>query len=68
MIESSKDADRPRSSSPAPPRTTLNSRRRPPINPNVHALLLPQVHKRLDLVALSAQALQVVVIVAAAVG
>ncbi len=54
-------------SSPSPSRPARHSRHRPSVLADVHPLLLPEVFKRLQFVASSAQALQVVVIIAAAI-
>lgn len=55
-------------SSPSPSRPTRRSRHRPSVLANIHALLLTQVFQRLQFVASSAQALKVVVIIAATIG
>ncbi len=55
-------------SSPSPSRPARRSRNRPSVLANVHPLLLAEVFQRLQFVASSAQALQIVVIIAAAIG
>lgn len=55
-------------SSPSPSRPTRRSRHRPSVLSDVHPLLLPEVFKRLQFVTPGAQALEVIVLIAAAIG